>query len=163
MDLSILTSTDGTDVVSTLQSAGIPGTAIAGFFIAVYLMQAIAYIGIFRKAGDSGWKGFIPVLNGYTQLKLTWGKWAFWAMILVGVAEACVRYFIPAFSYTEYILLGLVVLGGILNIIANYKLAKSFGHGIGYTIGLIFFNTIFSLIIGIGASEFIRKEKKTDE
>ena len=36
-----------------------------------------------------------------------------------------------------------------------HKLSKSFGHGFGFTLGLIFLSPIFTLILGLGASQYI--------
>ena len=35
-----------------------------------------------------------------------------------------------------------------------FKLAQSFGHGVGFTLGLIFLNFIFMLILGFGSDEY---------
>ena len=35
------------------------------------------------------------------------------------------------------------------------KFAKAFGKGIGFGIGLVFLNTIFVLILGLGDAEYI--------
>ena len=48
--------------------------AVTGAFAAVaavafirYLMTAIGYSKMYRKAGEAGWKAFIPVFNTYTR------------------------------------------------------------------------------------------------
>ncbi len=43
---------------------------------------------------------------------------------------------------------------GIIEIITNVKLAKAFGHGTGFAIGLIFLNFIFMLILAFGKSQY---------
>ena len=40
-------------------------------------------------------------------------------------------------------------IGWMLGLVFLFKLAKSFGKHIGYTLGLIFFQPIFALIIGL--------------
>ena len=40
----------------------------------------------------------------------------------------------------------------------NYKLAKAFGHGGGYTVGLIFIPWLFVLLLGFGSSEYQGKD-----
>ena len=43
-----------------------------------YLMQAIGYSKMYRKAGVAGWKAFIPVYNTYNNYKISWnGKMFF--------------------------------------------------------------------------------------
>lgn len=39
--------------------------------------------------------------------------------------------------------------------IQMHKLSVSFGHGVGFTLGLIFLNPIFTLILAFGSSEYI--------
>lgn len=39
-----------------------------------------------------------------------------------------------------------------MNVVALYKLACAYGHGIGFTIGLFFLNPLFMLILGFGDS-----------
>ncbi len=43
----------------------------------------------------------------------------------------------------------------VLSIMFSYHLAKSFGHGAGYTVGLIFLPTIFLLILAFGKSKYV--------
>lgn len=40
-----------------------------------------------------------------------------------------------------------------------HKLSKAFGHGIGFTLGLIFLSPIFMLILGFGNSQYIGKKQ----
>ena len=41
-----------------------------------------------------------------------------------------------------------------------YRTSKVFGHGLGYTIGLIFLPNIFWLILGFGKSKYNKKNLK---
>ena len=59
---------------------------------------------------------------------------------------------IAAFGIWITIIIGIVVF--VLTIISEYRLAKAYGHGGGYTVGLIFLNFIFMLILGFGKSEY---------
>ena len=49
----------------------------------------------------------------------------------------------------------IVLIVAIFNIISLNKLAKAFGHGVGFTIGLFFLNPIFMLILGFSGDEYI--------
>ena len=42
----------------------------------------------------------------------------------------------------------------VLTVISCYRLAKAYGHGGGYTVGLIFLNFIFMLVLGFGKSKY---------
>lgn len=43
----------------------------------------------------------------------------------------------------------------VLSIVFYHKLSKAFGHGIGFTLGLIFLNPIFMLILAFGGSQYV--------
>jgi hypothetical protein len=58
---------------------------------------------------------------------------------------------------TILLILGCVftLAAAVIGIIDIHKLSKSFGHGVGFTLGLIFLSPIFTLILGFGSSEYI--------
>ncbi len=49
----------------------------------------------------------------------------------------------------------LMLIAVIISIVYYSKLSKSFGHGVGFTLGLIFLNPIFMLILAFGKSEYV--------
>ena len=113
-----------------------------------YILQVVAYWKIFEKAGEPGWKAIVPFYNTYTQYKFTWNTRALWIVLIGGIVGGILQ------EATEGIpsLLGtlIVLIVAIFNIISLNKLAKAFGHGVGFTIGLFFLNPIFMLILGLG-------------
>ena len=46
-------------------------------------------------------------------------------------------------------------MGLIVAIVVFYDLAKSFGHGVGFTIGLVLLSWIFLLILWLGSSRYL--------
>ena len=82
------------------------------------------------KAGEEGWKAIIPIWNTLILLKIIGRQW--WWILL---------FLIPIVNIVLWI------------IVAN-DLSKSFGRGVGTTIGLIFLEPIFVMIIGFGDSEY---------
>ena len=133
--------------------------AFTGLFVIIaaaalirYLMTAIGYSKMYRKAGEAGWKAFIPVFNTYNNYKISWtGKMFFLSaalyilMSVMGGAEALA------------IQLATAAAGIALLVIAfkqNIKMAKLFGKGAGTGIALIFFPGITSLILGLGKAEY---------
>ena len=48
--------------------------AIAAFGLVRYLMTAIGYSRMYRKAGEAGWKAFIPFYNTYNNYKISWNS-----------------------------------------------------------------------------------------
>lgn len=131
--------------------------SVVGIVVTIvwYVLQIIARWNIFKKAGVEGWKAFIPFYNSYIQYKITWKVSMFWIVIGLSVAGGLLTSLIGG---------GLAgAVAGIMTFaaaiieypMANHKLSKSFGHGIGFTIGLLFFESIFMLILGFGNSEYI--------
>ena len=132
---------------------------VAGIFAAIfaltvirYLLIAIGYSKMYRKADIAPWKAFIPVYHTYNNYKLSWnGKMFFLAAALyillsvLGGAEALA------------IQLAVIAAGIALMVVTvkqNIKMAKLFGKGTGTGIALIFFPGITSLILGLGKAEF---------
>lgn len=119
--------------------------------LAWYVIQVIALWKIFTKAGEAGWKSIIPFYNTYIQYKISWKPMMFWisfACIIVGSILGNVDGIISALGSI------MCLAAAIINWIALHKLSLAFGHGVGYTIGLIFLNPIFILMLGFGGSEY---------
>ena len=121
------------------------------FAIAWYVLQIIAR-----------WKALIPFYNSYTQYELTWSVSMFWLVIALSLAGGILNSLIGG---------GLIrAIAGIMAFaamiieypMANHKLSKSFGHGVGFTIGLLLFESIFMLIRGFGKSEYIGNTTKNE-
>lgn len=128
------------------------GVSLLFLMIAWYVIQIIAYWKIFTKAGEAGWKSIIPFYNAYIQYKLTWNTMMFFVVFVCGVVGYYVNSMDGAISILGWIMLtAATILGGV---IANYKLARAFGHGVGFTIGLILLQPIFILILGFGGDKY---------
>lgn len=117
-----------------------------------YVLQVVAYWQIFEKAGEPGWKAIIPFYNTYTQYKFTWDTNFYWFVLFGSIIGGLLNSFDGMISA-----LGSIILLGIsvVNIIALNKLAKAFGHGTGFTVGLVFLTPIFKLILGFSGDEYI--------
>ena len=109
----------------------ITNTTLTAIGVVMYIIFMIAAWNIFEKAGEAGWKAIIPIWNMYILFKITWGIGLLFLLMLVPIV------------------------GTIISLITSYKLAKVFGHGIGYTLGLIFFPWLFWLILGFGSDEYL--------
>ena len=105
-----------------------------GLFMIVYLAIAVLYIagmwGVFSKAGKPGWAAIIPFYNVWVLCEVT-GHPGWWLIL----------FFIP---FVNLVML-LIVLWG---------LAKAFGHGVGFFLGLLFLGFIFIPILGFGGSQY---------
>ena len=115
--------------------AGAIDSYSAGFFfwiwvIAVLVLAILPLWGIFVKAGEEGWKAVIPIYNYYVLLKVV-GRPGWWLVL----------YLVPIVNFVIFI------------IVMN-DLSKSFGHGAGFTVGLVILNWIFLMILAFGSSTY---------
>ena len=117
-----------------------------------YLLTAIGYSTMYRKAGVAPWKAFIPVYNTYNNYKISWnGKMFFLSAALyillsiLGGAEALAVQLAAAAA-------GIALI--VVTVKQNVKMAKLFGKGTGTGIALMFFPGITSLILGLGKAEY---------
>lgn len=102
--------------------------SIAGIIVGILLI--VAMWRIFQKAGEAGWKSIIPLYNLYTFVKIIDGNG--WKFLL---------FIIP-------------VVGFIYGIILNFRMAKAFGKGFLFGIGLTIIPNLFTLILGFGSAEY---------
>ena len=121
-----------------------------------YIIMVIANWRIFSKAGEAGWKSLIPFLNSYVTFKIAWNRTMFWIMIGTLILGS-VFTGMAGEDDTTFAIVGAVfaLACSIINIICTHKLSKAFGHGIIFTLGLLFLNPLFVLILGLGKSEYI--------
>ena len=133
---------------------GLGGLIFVGLAFALirYLMIAIGYSKMYRKAGVAGWKAFIPVYNTYNNYKISWtGK-----MFFLSAALYIATGFLGAFTEGAMALVSMAASIALIVIVVkqNLKMAKCFGKGAGTAIALILFPGITSLILGFGKAEF---------
>jgi hypothetical protein len=96
---------------------------------AVFIVLMIAAMWkIFAKAGQPGWAAIIPIYNWIVWCKIV-GRPAWWVLLLL----IC----FPIFF-----------------IILSIDLAKSFGKGVGFAVGLILLSIIFFPILGFGSATY---------
>jgi hypothetical protein len=111
--------------------------AAQGFaMVAVILWAAVALLMIaslwkvFTKAGEPGWAAIVPIYNGLVALKIA-GKPMWWILLLL----------IPFIGFV----FGLVVL---------FAIARKFGKGAGFALGMIFVPPIFYPLLAWGDAQY---------
>jgi hypothetical protein len=104
-------------------------TLIIGLVIAVFYLAAEWRI--FSKAGKPGWAVIIPIYNTLVLLQVVGRPWWWILLFLIPIVDI------------------------VFLIIVVNDLSKSFGHGIGFTLGLIFLSPIFIPILGFGGSRYV--------
>ena len=96
------------------------------FGIMITIVEIVGAWFMFEKAGEPGWAAIIPIYNYLIAIKIAGKQW--WYILLM---------LIPIVNLVIYI----IILNG---------LAKNFGKGTGFTVGLFFFRFVFIPILGFG-------------
>ena len=116
----------------------------------VFAINLICRWRIFSKAGEKGWKSIIPFYSSYVEFSFTWSKLQgilMLASMLVG-RVVCAAAESGSLVYTIGSVIG--AYSAILVLIQTHKLSRSFGRKFGFTLGLLFLNPIFMLILAFG-------------
>ena len=108
-----------------------PGTMFWVIWCVVIIFYIAAMWKVFTKAGQPGWAAIVPIYNGIVMLQIA-GKPIWWILL----------YFIP-------------IVNIVISIIVLHSISKNFGHGVGFTLGLIFLGFIFIPILAWGESEYL--------
>jgi hypothetical protein len=110
------------------------GSAGASIGIIVYIVIVIFELAamwrVFTKAGRYGWGAIIPIYNIYLLCKIA-GRPGWWTVL----------FFIP-------------IVNLVMAIIVWHGISRAFGHGAGFTVGLILLPFIFIPILGFGDSQY---------
>ena len=117
------------------QNAGNAAGAVGALiFLVIYLAIIVVVLAgfwkMFEKAGQPGWGAIVPFYNMYLMCKIA-GRPGWWLILLL----------IP---YVNFIFWIIVLL----------DLAKSFGKGVGFAVGMILLGAIFIPILGSGSAEY---------
>lgn len=106
----------------------------AGFFFWVlilsWLLTVLPLWFIFKKAGQEQWKALIPIYNWVVVLEII-GRPVWWIILFL----------IPCVNFIVWI-------------VVSYDLARSFGYGLGFTIGLVLLSWIFLMILAFDQSTY---------
>jgi hypothetical protein len=118
------------DYYQPVTTSGGPSALMWLIYLAFIVIYIVGLWKVFEKAGEAGWKSIIPIWNTIVELRIVgYSPW--------------------------YLLVFLIPLVNIVfAVIVAYKLAKSFGYGVGMTI-LEFVFGIGILIIGFGDAKYL--------
>ena len=111
------------------QAAG-PGPLFYIIYFGFIALMIASMWKIFAKAGQPGWASIVPIYNAIVMLKIA-GKPAWWVILML----------IPFVNF-------------IVAIIATIGLARAFGKGTGFALGMVFLGFIFMPILAFGDSEY---------
>ena len=107
------------------------------FDLVLYVVFALGMYGTFQKAGQPGWAAFVPIYNFIIMLKVA-GRPVAWAWFLLLAI-------IPFIGSIALLVIGIIVLNDV---------SKSFGHGAGFTVGLVLLGPIFWYVLWLGKSQY---------
>ncbi len=103
-------------------------------FMAVWLVVCLAILAgiwkVFTKAGQPGWGVLVPLYNFYLLTKIA-QRPAWWLILM----------FVP-------------VVNLIVAVVLSMDIAKHFGKGAGFGVGLAFLGFIFYPILGFGGAQY---------
>ena len=126
---ALLASSSGSGVLITILIA-----------IAFYILVALGTYGTYLKAGSYGepaWAAFVPIYNFIVLLRVA-GRPKVWGWFLL-------LNIIPYVGSLAFLVVYIIV--------AN-DISKSFGHGAGFTVGLVLLSVIFWYILWLGKSTY---------
>ena len=111
-----------------------PGMMFSSTFILLWLALVVAIIGgmwkTFQKAGQPGWAAIVPIYNIVVLMRIA-RKPGWWVLLCL----------IP-------------IVNIIVIVIVSLEVAKNFGKGTGFGLGLAFLSPIFYGILGYGGARY---------
>lgn len=99
-------------------------------YLAISIFYLIVTVKLYQKAGFPGWAAIVPVYNMVVLFQMA--KMSGWMVLLL---------FVPFVNIVILIMLYI-------------NLAKAFGKGAGYGVGLIFLPLIFMPMLAFGSAEY---------
>ncbi len=108
------------DIASLIATMGAVSSAVSLIY---YVLLIVCEWKMFEKAGEPGWAAIIPIYNIYKLFEISYGSG--WKMLLLLVP----------------------ILNIFIAIQQSFKLAKAFGQGFAFGIGLLLLAPIFMAII----------------
>jgi hypothetical protein len=113
--------------------AAVAGMGVfAVVYLAILVLMIAALWKIFVKAGEPGWAAIVPIYNAIVILKIV-GRPLWWILLFL----------IP---FVNLIVAFVVV----------FDLAKAFGKGAGYALGMIFLAPVFYPMLAWGDARYQR-------
>lgn len=119
---------------TAVQEYGATEPTGGGFTTIIFLLMIVLTIGgmwkMFTKAGHPGWAALVPFYNMYIMCQIA-GRPGWWMVLFM----------VPLVSI-------------VIALMVSVDIAKSFGKGVVFGLGLWLFGPIFYCILGYGDSEY---------
>jgi hypothetical protein len=127
---TVFLAQDSTDYTAPSAAGGLMGGAFGIVWLIVAVVVIIGMWKVFTKAGQPGWAAIIPIFNFYILCKVA-GRPGWWLLLML----------IPFVNFIIWIILSL-------------DLAKKFGKGAGFGIGIALLSFIFLPVLGFGDAQY---------
>lgn len=130
------------------------GSAVAALGFAI--LEAAASWFLFKKAGEPGWKSLIPIYNGYVAYKIAWRTEFFWVALLLSNLGDLLWDWGNGEGPLLALLFGglLLVLYAVLDFFYCVKLARAFGKGLLFAIGLVVLKPVFIFLLAFSSAQY---------
>lgn len=121
---------------TTTDPAAVAGAAVGGLLVLALgvVLTGFALMGMFAKAGEPKWAGFVPIYNGIVLLRVS--GMSPWLVLLA---------FIPVANIVLLVLLAINV-------------AKVFGKGAGSAVLIFLFGLIMYFVLSYGDARYLGRE-----
>ncbi len=110
---------------------GATGAIFVVLYLAIVVLEIAAIWKVYTKAGEPGWACIVPIYNWIVMLKIA-GRPAWWFLL----------FFVPVVNF-------------VVAIIVLMDLARAFGKGAGFAIGMLLLSFIFFPILGFGSAQYL--------
>ena len=140
---------------------------------------ALVYVSrwfIFQKLGLQGWEGIVPYYSDYKLYKTVWKTKPFWAIVIasgvyvvtviISTILLIVFYVFDPYDSAAYVFvfaalfvlltIALVTIAIVISVKMSFRLARAFGKGTGFALGLAFLSVIFYPILAFGNSQRVQ-------
>lgn len=124
--------------------------------ILVLVLQIVGMWMIFEKMGEPGWKSLIPFYSEYVIYSKVWDTKFFWIYLVLTLIGGFIGNQSGDQETTHSILYTVInVLTFVVHAYSLYMLGRSFRKSTGFTLGLIFLESIFMIMLGFDSSQYI--------
>lgn len=128
--------------------------------IALIIFGIVCMWRIFEKAGEAGWKSLIPIYNAVVFYRIAWTAKVVLYMILGGVLVSVLSGLAISGNsgamggIAGFLMIAFYISLFVVSIITMVKLARRFGKGGGFAVGLILLSIVFLAILAFDSSVY---------
>ena len=138
---------------------------VLALVLAPIVLMLVAAAKVHQKAGYPGWSAIVPYYSQYVQAKIGGDENNFWHLLIGSGADVVLSLFgsfVVAFSDSqifpsiiELLSFGISVYVLVFQVRLLYNLARAFGQGAGFTVGLVLLPVVFYPLLAWGQYEYV--------